>query len=78
MFSQTVYVMDKENGDSTSAQAAEIRELDPQTICLAPKLLVVAVTFFTFIFVLFVTTILVVVYHRYCKNEIKNVVREYY
>ncbi|EFO89922.1 CRE-CUTL-11 protein [Caenorhabditis remanei] len=78
MFSQTVYVMDKDNEDNQSAHPAELRELDPQTICLAPKILVVGVTFFTMIFVFFVTIILVIVYHRFCKNEIKNVVREYY
>ncbi|CAI2356629.1 unnamed protein product [Caenorhabditis sp. 36 PRJEB53466] len=79
MYSQTVYVMDKDNEDtSSSAHPAELRELDPQSICIAPKVLVAGVIFFTLIAVLFVTTMLVIVYHRFCKTEIKNVVRDYY
>ncbi|CAI5456146.1 unnamed protein product [Caenorhabditis angaria] len=75
MFSQTVYVIDKDSEDEPNKE--ELRELAPNSICLAPEVFTSIVTFATLTIVFLTTVLMIICYQQFCKTEIKNLSGDY-
>ncbi|CAB3410427.1 unnamed protein product [Caenorhabditis bovis] len=75
MFSQTVYVLDKD-GDDSPSDAEELKKLEANSLCFDPKTFISVVTVATVSVIILFTASFIVIFHRYCKTELKNAARD--